>query len=73
MPTNTEPYIYDEERDKWEAAMRERGHEPELECDGKLSLFAHSEYIHNGPACTRCGWYTCIHCNDGMIIPDCRK
>lgn len=65
---------FDEKRDAWEAAMRKRGHEPELsDDDGRLEIFAHSVGIHNGPACIRCGWSTCVHCNDEMIIPDCTK
>ena len=62
---------YDAERDAWEKAMRQHGHEPEMFYDGKVDLFAYIEHIHNGPVCVRCGWSTCMHCNSDMIIPEC--
>jgi len=52
----------DDRSDAWEKVLRERGHEPVMR-EGKLDFFA-AEFngTCNGPACEKCGWSCCWHC-----------
>ncbi|NTF18054.1 hypothetical protein G6L37_06525 [Agrobacterium rubi] len=55
----------------WYLAMVDKGHVPILEANGSLDRCAYAQDIHNGPACSTCGWGACLHCDDPDAIPAC--
>lgn len=57
--------------EKWIAAMKKAGHEPQL-YDGRLDTFAMDAGYHNGPGCEKCGASWCWHCDDISMIRPCR-
>ncbi len=59
------------EEDKWVAAMKAKGHMPQLDEDGKLDAFALEYDHHNGPRCAACDWGCCWHCDSIDDIPEC--
>jgi hypothetical protein len=57
----------------WIALCVERGHVLRLDRWGDPDLFALNGGNCNGPACEKCGWNACMHCNwKGDKIPECK-
>jgi len=45
------------------------GHEPILDEDGGVDIFAYNVGIHNGPKCRNCGDTYCRHCAQRGLDP----
>lgn len=44
-------------------------HKWKRHADGTIDVFAYEVGYHNGPACERCGYSYCEHCQDGPTQP----
>ena len=64
-------YKYEFSRDSWFRVMKEKGHTPQLNEDGKIDMFALDAGHHNGPMCETCGDCWCEHCVEPDSIKTC--
>lgn len=53
------------------AANNPRGHSWQLSDDGTVDFLAYAPNGHNGPICTTCGYYYCVHCHTDGPTTDC--
>ena len=49
---------------EWFVALVAAGHEPQLNGDDELDVWAYENDHHNGPCCVKCGKVWCKHCGD---------
>ena len=57
---------YDDHVQKMIKKYEDKGHvlkRYDEESGGDVNVFAHAAGIHNGPACIKCGYSACWHCN----------